>query len=169
MELEIISLIFGGVGSIATVGSLFYAWKNDQFLKLVPKDKELASVLKGVGTSEGFVTKLHSVLQRNVTDRRKLKSALAVAKQMHFAKPMDEALIEINKRALELGDIEFAYKVATNAFFAVSLDEMLMNIVDASLKNGNHKFANKAANRMYFAVNLDNAKKKIIVSYDVGK
>lgn len=168
MDSETISLITGGVGAMATVGCLFYAWKNDQFLKFLPRDKEIVSALEGNVNKEGFIARLHTVLQRNVTDKRKLKSALSIAKQMHFAKPMDDALIEIHKRALELGDIEFAYKVATNAHFAVALDEMLMNVVDASLEKGNHKFANKAANRMHFAMGLDNAKKKILSSHGIN-
>lgn len=168
MNSETISLITGGVGALATLGCLFYAWKNDQFLKFLPKDKEIVSALEGNVNKEGFITRLHAVLQRNVTDKRKLKSALSIAKQMHFARPMDDALIEIQKRALELGDIGFAYKVATNAHFAVALDEMLMNVVDASLEKDDQKFANKAANRMHFAMSLDNAKKKILSSHGIN-
>lgn len=75
---------------------------------------------------------------------------------------MDRALIEINKRSIELGDLSFAYKVATSAQFAVALDEMLMNVVYASLKVNDMKRANKCANRMHFALSKDNAKRKIL-------
>ena len=167
METSIISLFIGGVGAIATVGTLFFAWKNDQFLRFLPKDKDVVEILKSNVNSEKFIPKLRCILKRNVTSKKKLKSALSIAKEMHFAKPMDEALIEIHKRSLELGDIKFAYKVATNAYFAVSLDEMLMNIVEFSLERNDVRFANKAANRMHFAVSLDKAKIKIIADCGV--
>ncbi len=167
MNSESLSLAIGAIGAIATIGCLFFAWRNDQLFRLIPKDKEVAAVFEENVNKEGFIQKVHAVLQRKVTDRKKLRSALAIAKQMHFAKPMDEALIEINNRALELGDIKFAYHVATNAYFAVSLDQMLMNVVDAALGQDNPKFANRAASRMHFAINLDEAKKKIMASYGV--
>ena len=162
MATESISLIFGIVGSLATIGCLYYAWKNDQLYKLIPEDKEVKKVFKENINKEGFIQKLHNVLRLRVTAKSQLRSALSIAKQMHFAKPMDNALLEIHKRAIELNDLKFAYHVATNAYFAITLDEMLLNIVNESLKKGDIGFANKAANRMHFAVNLDEAKKRII-------
>lgn len=87
---------------------------------------------------------------------------------MHYAKPKDDALIEINKRAIEMGDLDFSYKVATNAHFAVALDNMLTNTAQEALNNGNIKMANKCANRVHFAASKDNIKKMILEKLGVN-
>jgi hypothetical protein len=75
---------------------------------------------------------------------------------------MDDALIEINKRAIELGDFDFSYEVATKAHFAVALDQMLTNTAQAALAKGDTSLANKCANRVHFALSKDKIKKMIL-------
>ena len=162
MTLSDLNMVMGIVGSCAGIGSLYYAWRNDLFARMLPKDPKVQQAFEGNENEVSFVGEIHSVLQQRVKTNQQLHQAYVIARQMHFAKPMDRALIEINKRAIELGDLNFAYKVATAAQFAVALDEMLTNIVDASLVQGNLKLANKCANRMHFALSKDNAKRKIL-------
>jgi hypothetical protein len=152
----------GIVGAFAGIGSLYYAWRNDVFTRMLPKDPKVEQAFSGNENEPSFVSRIHAALQARVKTNYQLHQAYVIAKQMHFAKPMDRALIEINKRSIELGDLGFAYKVATSAQFAVALDEMLMNVVDASLKAKNMKLANKCANRMHFALSKDNAIRKIL-------
>jgi hypothetical protein len=162
VSLNDLNAIMGIIGALAGVGSLYYAWRNDAFTRLLPKDPKLEQAFSGNENDASFIGKVHAALQQRVRTSRQLRQAYVIAKQMHFAKPMDKALAEVNNRAIELGDLTFAYKVATSAHFAVALDEMLTNIVDASLSQGNTKLANKCANRMHFAMSKDNAKKKIL-------
>jgi hypothetical protein len=162
MTLSEVSSIIGIIGGFATVGCLYYAWRNDAFIRFLPKDQKLQQVFSQNENDPAFIDNVHATLQQRVQTKNELHQAFAIAKQMHFAKQMDEALIEINKRAIELYDFNFAYKVATSAHFAVAIDQMLMNIINASLPNGNVDLANKCANRMHFAVNKDISKKKIL-------
>ena len=118
---------------------------------------------EGNENEAGWTGRIRTMLQR-IKTLRGLRVALSVARKMHFARPMDDALLEINRRAIELGDLKFAYHVATRAFFAVTLDKMLQNIVDAALKMGDTKLATKCANRMHFAAPADAARKQIIAS-----
>jgi len=162
MTLTELNTLMGIVGALAGMGSFYYAWRNDIFTRMLPKDPKLEQAFSGNENDASFIGKLHAALQLRVKTHRQLKQAFVIARQMHFAKPMDSALIEINKRAIELGDLNFAYKVATAAHFAVALDEMLTNIADASLLKGDIKLANKCANRMHFALSKDNVKLKIL-------
>jgi hypothetical protein len=162
MNLNELNAYFGIIGGLAGAGSLYYAWKNDKLARFMPHDKKIDEAFTGNENAPGLAARVRAMLLQRVQSSRKLRVALSVAKQMHFARPMDDALIEINRRAIELGDLSFAYHVATNAHFAVALDQMLQNIVDAALKDGDVKLAQKCANRMHFAVPADNARKQII-------
>ena len=161
MNLNELNAYFGILGGFAGGGSLYYAWKNDKLARFMPHDKKIDEAFSGNENAAGLVTNVRSMLQR-LRSSRELRIALSVARQMHFARPMDDALIEINRRAIELNDLGFAYHVATKVQFAVALDQMLQNIVSAALKNGDVKLAQKCANRMHFAVPADNARKQIL-------
>ena len=161
MDLSELNAYFGIFGGVAAGGSLYYAWKNDKLARFIPHDKKIDEAFSGNENGAGLVTSVRTMLQR-LRSNRELRIALSVARQMHFARPMDDALIEINRRAIELNDLGFAYHVASKAQFAVALDKMLQNIVSASLENGDVKFAQKCANRMHFALPADNARKQIL-------
>ena len=162
MDLNELNAYFGIIGGLAGSGSLYYAWKNDKLARFMPHDKKIDEAFAGNENAAGLAARVRAMLTQRVRSGRSLRIALSVAKQMHFARPMDDALIELNRRAIELGDLSFAYHVATGAHFAVALDKMLQNIVDAALKDGKVKLAQKCANRMHFAVPADNARKQII-------
>lgn len=163
MDLNQLNAIFGIVGGVAAAGSLYYAWKNDKLARFIPHDRKIDEAFSGNENSPGLAARVRAMLLQRVLSRRSLRIAFSVAKQMHFAKPMDEALKEINRRAIELDDLMYAYHVATAAYFAVALDEMLENVVTAALEKGNIKLARKCANRMQFAMSADNARKQILV------
>lgn len=167
MRIDELNAYVGIIGGIAGVGSLYYAWKNDKLTGFHPHDPKIREAFSGNENEASFIRQVHAMLQERVKNRRQLRDAYSIAKQMHFAKPMDDALIEINKRAIELGDLDFAWKAATGAYFALSLDQMLINIVNASLARGNLKLANKCANRMHFARNKDAAKKLVLAKLGV--
>lgn len=167
MRIDELNTYIGIIGGIAGVGSLYYAWKNDKLTSFIPHDPKIREAFSGNENESSFIRQVHAMLQERVKNRRQLRDAYSIAKQMHFAKPMDDALIEINKRAIELGDLDFAWKAATGAYFALSLDQMLMNIVVASSACGNLKLANKCANRMHFARNKDAAKKLVLAQLGV--
>jgi len=162
MNFNEVGIWFGIIGGLSAMGSFYYAWKNDKLSTFIRYDPNIMKAFEGNENEPNFALRLQIVLHNQVNTRKKLRDAFSIAKQMHFAKPMDNALIEINKRAIELGDLDFAYKVARSAYFALALDEMLMNVVNASIESGNLKLANKCADRMHFAVDKDMAKKKII-------
>ena len=162
MNLADLNAYFGIFGSIAGAGSLYYAWRNDKLARFLPHDSKIDEAFSGNPNAPGLAGRVRQMLGQIVDTRRELRVALSVAKTMHFAKPMDEALIEINKRSIELGDLSFAFHVATNAHFAVALDAMLQNVVDAALARGDIKLARKGANRMHFAVPADRARNQII-------
>lgn len=162
MNLNELNAYFGILGGLAGAGSLYYAWKNDKLARFIPHNKNIDEAFAGNENAVGLASRVRVMLTKRVKSRRELRVALSVAKQMHFARPMDDALIEINRRAIELGDLDFAYHVAKGAHFAVALDQMLQNIVDAALKDGDIKLAQKCANRMHFAVPADNARTQII-------
>ena len=161
MNLQEVAAFAGIVGALAAVASVYYAWRNDRLLGLMPRNKELEKAFPKDENSAAFLSQVHEALKR-VTTHRQLRQALVIAREMHFAKPMDDALIEINKRAIELGDLDFSYKVATKAHFAVALDQMLTNTAQAALARGDTNMANKCANRVHFAVSKDNIKKMIL-------
>lgn len=161
MNLSELNAYFGIIGGFAGGGSLYYAWKNDKLARFMPHDKKIDEAFSGNENASGLITSVRTMLQR-LRSSRELRIALSVARQMHFARPMDDALIEINRRAIELNKLGFAYHVASKAQFAVALDKMLQSIVSASLENGDVKFAQKCANRMHFALSADNARKLIL-------
>lgn len=161
MNLQDAAAYAGIVAALAALASVYYAWRNDKFLGLVPRNEELENAFPKDESSATFSGQVHETLKR-VTTRRQLRQALVIAREMHFAKPMDDALLEINKRAIELGDLDFSYKVATKAHFAVALDEMLTSTARAALANGDTSLANKCANRVHFALSKDNIKKMIL-------
>ena len=66
------------------------------------------------------------------------------------------------RKAVEMGDLRFAYRVATNAHFALALDGMLQEIVFAALAQGDVGLARKCASRMHFAQSADHARRQII-------
>src|SRR5688572_21088289 len=107
MDLSELNAYVGIFGGLAGVGSLYYAWKNDKLARLLPHDKKIDEAFSGNENAEGFAARVRKMLTQRVGSRRSLRVALSVAKQMHFARPMDEALIEINRRAIELGDLGF--------------------------------------------------------------
>lgn len=162
MTLSDLNAYFGVLGGLAGVGSLYYAWKNDKLARFLPHDRKIDDAFSGNPNAPGLAIRVRDMLRQVVDTRGELRVALSVAKSMHFARPMDEALIEINRRAIELGDVSFAYRVATNAQFAVALDQMLQNVVDAALAKGNIRLARKCADRMHFAAPADRARKQII-------
>lgn len=162
MSFSELSTWFGIIGGLSALGCLYYAWKNDQFSRFTRLDPKIMKAFEGNENEPAFAKQVQMMLHSQVSSRKQLREAFSIAKQMHFAKPVDNALIEINKRAIELGDLEFAYKVAGAAHFALALDEMLMNVVTAAGEIGNLKLANKCADGMFYAVNKDAAKKKII-------
>jgi hypothetical protein len=169
MNLNDLNAYFGVLGGIAGAGSLYYAWKNDKLARFIPHDRNIDEAFSGNENSPGLADRVRAMLSARVGSRRKLRVALSVAGQMHFARPMDDALVEISLRAIELGDLSFAYHVATKAHFALALDKMLQNVVNAALKRGNIKLAQKCANRMHFAVPADNARKQILVAVNMPK
>jgi len=161
MNLSELNAYFGIIGGFAGGGSLYYAWKNDKLARFMPHDKKIDEAFSGNENASGLITSVRTMLQR-LRSSRELRIALSVARQMHFARPMDDALIEINRRAIELNNLGFAYHVASKAQFAVALVKMLQSIVSVSLENGDVKFAQKCANRMHFALSADNARKLIL-------
>lgn len=161
MHLQDAASYAGIVGGLATVISVYYAWRNDKFLGLVPRNEELEKAFPKDENGAAFSGQVHVTLTR-VTTHRQLRQALVIACEMHFAKPKDDALLEINKRAIELGDLDFSYEVATKAHFAVALDQMLTNTAQAALTKGDTSLANKCANRVHFALSKDNIKKMVL-------
>src|SRR5688572_8939716 len=110
MTLSDLNTVMGIVGGLAAVGCLYYAWRNDAFIRFLPRDPKLEQAFSGNENDPSFLKKVHTALQQRVRTTSQLHQAFAIARQMHFAKPMDEALIEINQRAIELGDLDLAYK-----------------------------------------------------------
>ncbi len=161
MNLQDIAAYAGIIAAFAAVGSVYYAWRNDKFLGLVPRNEELKKDSPKDESSVVFSGQVHEALKR-VTTHRQLRQALVIAREMHFAKPMDDAPLEINKRAIELGDLNFSYKVATKAHFAVALDQILTNTAQVALAKGDTSLANKCADRVHFALSKDNIKKMIL-------
>ena len=164
MNLSDINTSFGILGSIAGLGSLYYAWKSDKIARFIPHDRKIDEAFAGNENLPGLATRVRAMLKQIVDTRRELRIALSIAATMHFARPMDEALIEINRRSIELGELDFAYYVATKAHFAVALDKMLQNVVDAAIKKDRVKLAKKCADRMHFALPADKARKQILDS-----
>jgi len=162
MALSEISSFLGIFGSLAGIGSLYYAWKTDKLARFIPHNPQIDEAFSGNPNAPGLAARVRDMLGKIVDTRRELRVALSVAKTMHFAKPMDEALFEINRRAIELNELAFAFRVAQSAHFAVSLDSMLQNVVDAALARNDIKLAHKCANRMHFAMPADRARKQII-------
>ena len=161
MNLSDLSNCFGIFGSLAGAGSLFYAWRNDKLARFLPHDKRIDEALSGNENEFGVADRVRAMLQR-IKTMRGLRIALSVAKKMHFARPKDDALLQINLRAIELGNLRFAYHDATGAEFAVTLDRMLQNVVFAALNQRDVKLARKCAGRMHFARSADTARKQII-------
>ena len=161
MTLSDLNNCFGIIGGVSGAGCLFYAWRTDKLARFLPHDKRIDEAFAGNENEPGVAARVRAMLQR-IKTMRGLRIALSVAKKMYFARPKDNALLEINQRAIELGNLKFAYHVATGAEFAVTLDKMLQNIVTAALEQRDVKLATKCANRMHFAIPADAARKQII-------
>jgi hypothetical protein len=106
MNLNELSAYFGILSGLAGGGSLYFVWTNDKLARFTPHDKNIDEAFSGNENAAGLVTSVRSMLQR-LRSSRELRIALSVARQMHFARPMDDALIEINRRAIELNDLGF--------------------------------------------------------------
>lgn len=162
--IETVAYIFGIIGAIATVWNLYFAWKNDRFNSLLPSSKTINIIEEKNISIEEKEEEIKQYVMNKVITIDELEIAFRSVKRMHFAKPKDDALIEIVKKSVLIKEFNFAFKVCKEAHFAISLDEMLMLIVDFSIVNSNLKIAEKASNRFYYANNMDIAKRKIVDS-----
>jgi len=162
MNLEITAYVFGIIGAIATVWNLYYAWKNDRLNKYLPGSEKIERIEEQPIPGEEKEKQITEIISSNTNDIKSLKIAFRSAKKMQFAKPLDDALKEIVKKAVRLKEFKFALEVTQKAQFAVALDEMLMIIVDEALIHADYKIAEVASNRFYFARGMDIAKRKIV-------
>jgi len=162
MTLETLAYISGIIGAIAAVWSVYFAWRNDRFNSLLPSNKEIDDIEKENIPIEKKEEKIKKYVANKIKTIDDLEIAFRSVKKMQFAKPYDDALIEIVKKALFIQEYKFALTVASNAHFAISLDHMLMMIVDSTIENNKLKIAEEASNNFYFAINMDKAKRKIV-------
>jgi len=162
MTLETLAYIAGILGAIATIWNVYFAWKNDRFNSLLPSSKEIDAIEREDIPIEKKEEKIKKYVEKTIHTIDELEIAFRSVKKMQFAKPKDDALIELVKKALSIQEYQFALNVASSAYFAVSLDQMLMMIVESAIDSNEYKIAEKASNKFHFAVEMDKAKRKIV-------
>lgn len=153
MNLEQASYIFGIIGSVATIVSLYVAWKAQRLKRegggppapSLP-EKQKGEIISSVPTSSADDS---------------LRIVFDSTKKMNRHAERDSAFVTLARKAITAGDWRLALEVAEAMFFKAGKDTLLGEIVDAAIKQKEWRVADAASDLMFFWSSKDSAKRRI--------
>lgn len=156
MDLERASYVFGIVGSIATVISLFVGWRAHRLRKE-------GGGLRSPALAPSEERKILSEIPSSGSDDQ-LMVAFSNAKKVYIASDRDTALIAVARKAIQAADWKLAVEVSKAVFYATTKDMILREIVDSAIAAKQWLVAEAASELMFYVTSKDAAKRAIVTA-----